>query len=61
MIERIAHETDAANLGNAVLNNADTKLCSSLYDVLGLTMTDESKSLKNSAQCGSQGRRNCSS
>ena len=54
MIERIAHETDAANLGNAVLNNADTKLCSSLYDVLGLTMTDESKSLKNSAQCGSQ-------
>ena len=40
------HETDAANLNNAVLSTADKKLSSSLYYVLGLTMTDESKSLK---------------
>ena len=46
MIERIAQETDATNLNNAVLSNADKKLSSSLYYVLGLTMTDESKSLK---------------
>ena len=46
MIERIVQETDAANLNNAVLSSADKKLSSSLYYVLGLTMTDESKSLK---------------
>ena len=46
MIERIAQETDATNLNNAVLSNADKKLSSSLYYVLGLTMTYESKSLK---------------
>ena len=46
MIEIITHETDAANLNNAVLSTADKKLSSSLYFVLGLTMTDESKSLK---------------
>ena len=46
MIERIAQETDATNLNNVVLNNGDKKLSSSLYYVLGLTMTDESKSLK---------------
>ena len=45
-IERIAQETDATNLNHAVLNNADKKLSSSLYYVLGLTMTDESKPLK---------------
>ena len=46
MIERIVAETDVANLNNAVLSTADKKLSSSLYFVLGLTMTDESKSLK---------------
>ena len=46
MIERIAQETDATDLNNAVLKKADKKHSSSLYDVLGLTMTDESKSLK---------------
>ena len=46
MIERIVHETDSTNLNNAVLSSADQKLSSSLYYVLGLTMTDESKSLK---------------
>ena len=46
MIERIAAETDVANLNNAVLSAADKKLSSSLYYVLGLTMTDESTSLK---------------
>ena len=45
-IERIAQETDATNLNHAVFNNADKKLSSSLYYVLGLTMTDESKPLK---------------
>ena len=46
MIERIKQETDAANLNNAVMSTADKKLSSSVYYVLGLTMTDESKSLK---------------
>ena len=46
MIERIAQETGATNLNTAVLSSADKKLSSSLYYVLGLTMTDESKSLK---------------
>ena len=46
MIERIAQETGATNLNNAVFSSADKKLSSSLYLVLGLTMTDESKSLK---------------
>ena len=46
MIETIVAETDVANLNNAVLSTADKKLSSSLYYVLGLTMTDESKSLK---------------
>ena len=46
MIERIVAETDVANLNNAVLSTADKKLSSSLYYGLGLTMTDESKSLK---------------
>ena len=46
MIERIAQEIDVTNLNNAVLSNADKKLPSSLYYVLGLTMTDERKSLK---------------
>ena len=46
LIERIVHESDATRLTNTVLNNADKKLSSSLYYVLGLTMTDESKSLK---------------
>ena len=39
-------ETDATNLNNAVSSNADKKLSSSLYYVLGLTMADESKSFK---------------
>ena len=34
----VRHETDAANLNNAVLSTADKKLSSSLYYVLGLTM-----------------------
>ena len=46
MIERIVAETDVANLHNAVLGAADKKLSSSRYYVFGLTMTDESKSLK---------------
>ena len=46
MIERIVAEIDVANLNNAVFSAADRKLSSSLYYVLGLTMTDESKSLK---------------
>ena len=46
MIERTVQETDATKLNNAVLSNAHKKLSSSLYYVLGLTMTDESKSLK---------------
>ena len=46
LIERIAEEKEATKLTNTVLNHADKKLSSSLYDVLGLTMTDESKSLK---------------
>ena len=46
MIERIAQETGATNLNNTVLSSADKKLSSSLHNVLGLTMTDESKSLK---------------
>ena len=45
MIDRIVQEIDATNLNNAVLNNVDKKLLSSLYNVLGLAMTDESKSL----------------
>ena len=45
LIERIVRETDATNLTNAVMNNADKQLPSSLQNVLGLTMTDESKSL----------------
>ena len=44
LIERIAQETDATKQTNSVLSNADKKLSSSLYYVLGLTMTDESKS-----------------
>ena len=40
------HGTDATILTNAVMNNADKKLSSSLYNVLGLTVTYESKSLK---------------
>ena len=51
MIERIAAETDVANLNNAVLSTADEKLSSSLYE-LGLTMTDESKSLNIGTQRG---------
>ena len=46
MIERIVAETDVANLNNAVLSAADKKLSSSLYYVLGLTMSDERKSLR---------------
>ena len=46
LIETIVHGTDATNPTNAVMNNADKKLSSSLYNVLGLTMTYESKSLK---------------
>ena len=46
MIERTILETDAANLNNAVMSTADNKLSSSLYYVLGLTTTDESKSHK---------------
>ena len=46
MIKRIIRETDASNMTNAVLNTAEKKLSSSLYYVLGLTMIDESKSLK---------------
>ena len=38
-------ETEATKLTDTVLNHADKKLSSSLYDVLGLTVTDESKSL----------------
>ena len=60
MIERIAQETDATDLINAVLSNADKKLSSSLYCVLGLTMTDEHVA-QDSTQCGSWRRRNCSS
>ena len=45
MIERVVQETDVTNLNNAVLSSAE-RLSSSLYFVLGLTMTDESKSLK---------------
>ena len=37
MIERIAAETDVANLNNAVLSTADENLSSSLYHELGLT------------------------
>ena len=40
------HESDATRLTNTTLNNADMKLSSSLYYVLGLTTTDEIKSLK---------------
>ena len=47
------HESDATRLTDTTLNNADKKLSSSLYYVLGLTMTDDS------AQCGSWGRCNC--
>ena len=39
-------ETDSTNLNNAVFSSADQKLSSSLYYALGLTMTDENKSLK---------------
>ena len=39
-------ETEATKLTDTVLNHADKKLSSSLYDVLGLTVTDENKSLK---------------
>ena len=46
MIERTVQETDVSNLDSAVLSAADKKLSSLLYYVLGLTMTDESKSLK---------------
>ena len=46
LIERIVHESGATRLTNTTLNNADKKLSSSLYYVLGLTMTDESKTLK---------------
>ena len=35
LIERIVHESDAARLTNTTLNNADKKLSSSLYYVLG--------------------------
>ena len=52
LIERIVHESDATRLTNTTLNNADKKHSSSLYYVLGLTMTDDS------AQCGSWGRCN---
>ena len=43
MMNRIVAETDVANLNNAVSSIADKKLSSSLFYVLGLTMTDESK------------------
>ena len=46
MIERIVLETASTNLNNAVSSSADQTLSSSLYYVLGLTMTDESKSLR---------------
>ena len=46
MIDRILQENGATNLNNAVLSTADKRLSSSLYYVLGLTMIDESKSLK---------------
>ena len=46
MIERIVAETVVANPNNAVLSTADKKLSSSLCFVLGLTRSDESKSLK---------------
>ena len=39
LIERIVHESDATRLINTTLNNADKKHSSSLYSVLGLTMT----------------------
>ena len=45
MIDRIVAEIDVAKLNNAVLSAAEKKLSTSLYYVLGLTMTDESKSL----------------
>ena len=38
--ERIVHESNATRLTNTTLNNADKKLSSSLYYVLGLTMAD---------------------
>ena len=46
LIERVAHESDATSLTHTVLNNVDKKHTSSLSYVLGLTTTDESKSLK---------------
>ena len=46
VIDSILQETGATILNNAVLSTADKRLSSSLYYVLGLTMTDESKSLK---------------
>ena len=60
LIEIIVQETDATNLTTAVMNNAHKKLSSSLYYVLGLTMTDESKSLKIVRNFGSWGRCHCS-
>ena len=45
LIERIAQVTDATALTNTALNDADKKLSSSLCYVLGLIITDESKSL----------------
>ena len=45
LIESIVHESDATRMTNTVLKYADKKLSSSLYYVLGLTITDESKSL----------------
>ena len=51
--ERIVHESDATRLTNTALNNADKQLPSSLYYVLGSTMTDESESLKIVRNCGS--------
>ena len=44
--ERIVHESDATRLTNTTLNNADKRLSSSLCYVLGLILTDDSKSLK---------------
>ena len=46
LLKRIAQKTDATKLTNIVLNSGDKKLSSSLYYVLGVTMTDESKALK---------------
>ena len=45
LMGRIVHESDATRLTKTTLNNADKKLSSSLHYVLGLTFTEESKSL----------------